>query len=81
MNIIQGRGNRRRVIELPNGTVFKTAEKAEPGEYHKALDAVRDMLLGSDNLIRVTNDRFKRMTIRTLAFTPRVAHPGRRASI
>jgi hypothetical protein len=40
MRIVIGRGNRRKVYELPNGAVFQSAMKSEPEAVREVVDNV-----------------------------------------
>jgi hypothetical protein len=66
MNIVQGRGRNRRVVELPHGSVWAGAAKADPAEYARHLSVIADMTLGSDKLVSLSVERFKKITARTL---------------
>jgi hypothetical protein len=79
MNIIQGRGNKRRVIELPCGAIFAQAAKAEPREYASALNAVMDYTLGSERLVKISAGRLKQIAARTVRYAPPDRTEGRYA--
>lgn len=66
MNIVQGRGKNRKVIELPHGSVWAQAAKSDPREYASHLGVVADLTLGNEKLIRLSPNRFKQIAARTL---------------
>lgn len=65
MNIIQGRGNSRKVIALPHGSIFAQAAKNEPDAYRQALGAVLSLTLENPNTLSITTARMGKMIART----------------
>jgi hypothetical protein len=68
MQIIQGRGRNRKVIQLPHGSIFAQAAKDEPAEYARAVGAVLDLTLGNPVCLRLTQPRYNRLVTRTAGF-------------
>ena len=77
MNIVQGRGNNRRVISLPHGSIFAQGAKNDWQAYVQALNAVCDLTLGNPVCVNITPGRFRRMSTRTEEFTPPTRRPIR----
>ena len=65
MNIVTGRGNSRRVLELPCGAVFAQGSKSEPADYRAAINVVNEMVLGNPHTVSFTNAKMRKIIERT----------------